>query len=158
MKKRIAAGLIAGTVALFSFGAVNAMADNLFLVTGGPMGTYFAVGSTMADVLNPLLTESKLVVASSGASKANLKMIEDGDAQIGTVQNDVMYYAYTGTSLFEGEEPYKNFSSVASLYDETIQIITCDESIQSVADLAGKIVSVGDEGSGVEVNAKQILS
>ena len=157
MKKRIAAGLIAGTVALFSFGAVNAMADNLFLVTGGPMGTYFAVGSTMADVLNPLLTESKLVVASSGASKANLKMIEDGDAQIGTVQNDVMYYAYTGTSLFEGEEPYKNFSSVASLYDETIQIITCDESIQSVADLAGKIVSVGDEGSGVEFNAKQIL-
>ena len=59
------------------------------------------------------------------------------DAQLATVQNDVMYYAYTGTSLFEGEEPFKNFSAVAGLYDETIQIITCDESIQSVADLAG---------------------
>ena len=157
MKKRIAAGLIAGTVALFSFGAVNAMADNLFLVTGGPMGTYYAVGSALADVLNPLLPESKLVIESSGASRANLEMIEEGDAQFGTVQNDVMYYASTGTSLFDGEDPYTNFSAVAGLYDETIQIITCDDAIKTVADLAGKKVSVGDAGSGVEFNAREIL-
>ena len=157
MNKKMAAGLIAGALALLSFGATNVKADNKYLVTGGPMGTYFAVGDAMSKVLNPVLTESKLVVASSGASKANLKMIEDKDAQFATVQNDVMFYAYNGTSLFEGEAPYANFSTVAGLYDETIQIVTCDESIQSVADLAGKKVSVGDVGSGVEFNAKQIL-
>jgi len=148
---------MAGALALLSFGATNVKADNKYLVTGGPMGTYFAVGGAMAGVLNPVLTESQLVVASSGASKANLKMIEDKDAQFATVQNDVMFYALNGTSLFEGEDPYVNFSAVAGLYDETIQIVTGDESIQSVADLAGKRVSVGDVGSGVEFNAKQIL-
>ena len=157
MNKKMAAGLIAGALALLSFGATNVKADNKYLVKGGPMGTYFAVGDAMSKVLNPVLTESKLVVASSGASKANLKMLEDKDAQFATVQNDVMFYAYNGTSLFEGETPYTNFSTVAGLYDETIQIVTCDESIQSVADLAGKKVSVGDVGSGVEFNAKQIL-
>ena len=157
MNKKIAATLIAGIMALSSFGAMNAMADDLFLVTGGPMGTYYAIGGAMKGVLNPLLAESKLNLQASGASRANLEMIEEGDAQLATVQNDVMFYAYTGTNLFEGEEPYQNFSAVAGLYDETIQIITCDENIKSVSDLAGKTVSVGDEGSGVEFNVRQIL-
>ena len=157
MKKKIVAALIIGTMALSSIGAVTAIADELYFVTGGPMGTYYAVGGVMTDVLNPLLAESELTLESSGASRANLEMIGEGDAHLATVQNDVMYYAYTGTSLFDGEEPITNFSAVAGLYDETLQIITCDESIKSVADLAGKKVSVGDEGSGVEFNTKQIL-
>ena len=157
MNKKIVAALITGTMALSAFNAMNVLADELYFVTGGPMGTYYAVGNVIADVLNPVLTESELVLESSGASRANLEMIEEGDAHLATVQNDVMFYAYSGTSLFEDEEPYKNFSTVAGLYDETIQIITCDVSIQSVADLAGKTVSVGDEGSGVEFNARQIL-
>ena len=157
MSKKIAAALIAGTAVLSAFGAMNVAADELYFVTGGPMGIYYAVGGVMTDVLNPLLTESSLTLESSGASRANLEMIEEGDAQLATVQNDVMFYAYNGTSLFEDEDPYQNFSAVAGIYDETIQIITCDESIQSVADLAGKTVCVGDEGSGVEFNARQIL-
>ena len=157
MKKMIAAALITGTMALSSFCAMCAMADDLYFVTGGPMGNYYAVGQAMADVLNPVMEQSKLIVESSGASRANLEMIEEGDAQFGTVQNDVMFYAYTGTNLFEDEDPYGNFSAVASLYEEPVQIITCDENIHSVADLAGKKVSVGDEGSGSEFNARQIL-
>ncbi len=155
-KKRIAA-LITGSMVLSSLGTMCVMADDLYFVTGGPMGTYYAVGQVMADVLNPLLSDSALTLESSGASRANLEMIEEGDAQLATVQNDVMYYAFTGTSLFEDEEPFKNFSAVAGLYDETIQIITCDENIKSVSDLKGKTVSVGDAGSGVEFNAKEIL-
>jgi TRAP transporter TAXI family solute receptor len=68
-----------------------------------------------------------------------------------------MYYAYTGTDLFEDEGAYETFSTVAGLYDETVQIITCNSDINSVEDLKGKTVSVGDAGSGVEFNAKQIL-
>jgi hypothetical protein len=46
---------------------------------------------------------------------------------------------------------------VAGLYDETCQIVASTK-INSVEDLKGKTVSVGDAGSGVEFNAKQILS
>lgn len=157
MKRKLVAAILTGILTLSSFGAMNVLADDLFFVTGGPMGTYYAVGGAMAKILNPLLGESQLTLESSGASQANLEMLEEGDAQLATVQNDVMYYAYTGTSLFEGEEPYTNFSAVAGLYDETIQILTCDPAIQSVADLAGKKVCVGDEGSGTAFNAQQIL-
>ena len=40
---------------------------------------------------------------------------------------------------------------------EQVQIVTCDPSIKTVADLKGKNVSIGDSGSGVYYNAIDIL-
>ena len=144
------------SMALAGLSSVYA-AESLTLGTGGTTGTYYAVGGVMATVLNPLMENADLTVTSTGASKANIQLIDVEEADLAIVQNDVMYYAYTGTDLFEEEGAYETFSSVAGLYDETIQIVTCSDSIASVADLKGKTVSVGDAGSGVEFNAKQIL-
>ena len=154
--KSIVTVMLAGCLAASMASGVFA-ADNLTLGTGGTTGTYYAIGGVMATVLNPILEESQLVVTSTGASKANIQEIEDGGADLATVQNDVMYYAYTGTDLFSSEGAYDSFRAIAGLYDETVQIITCNPDIKTVADLAGKSVSVGDAGSGVEFNAKQIL-
>ena len=157
MKKKLLAAVLTGGM-LLAMTAPEALAANtLTLATGGTTGTYYAVGGVMATVLNPLLENSSLTVTSTGASKANIQLIDDEDADLGIVQNDVMYYAYTGTDLFEDEGSYDTFQAIAGLYDETVQIVTCDSSIATVADLAGKTVSVGDAGSGTEFNAKQIL-
>ena len=155
--KTLAAAVLTGTIAASMAFGVSA-ADNLTFGTGGTTGTYYAVGGVMATVLNPLLQESQMTVTSTGASKANIQEIQDGGADLALVQNDVMYYAYTGTDLFSGEEPYDSFRTIAGLYDETVQIVTCNPDIKSVADLKGKSVSVGDAGSGTEFNAKQILA
>ena len=156
MKKKIVATALVCSMALAGLSSVYA-AESLTLGTGGTTGTYYAVGGVMATVLNPLMENADLTVTSTGASKANIQLIDVEEADLAIVQNDVMYYAYTGTDLFEAEGAYETFSSVAGLYDETIQIVTCSDSIASVADLKGKTVSVGDAGSGVEFNAKQIL-
>ncbi len=156
MKKQALA--IVMTLAMVSGFSTAAMAaENLTLGTGGTTGTYYAVGGVMATVLNPVMENASLTVTSTGASKANIQLIDVEEADLGIVQNDVMYYAYTGTDLFADEGVYETFSSVLGLYDETVQIVTCDSSITTVADLAGKTVSVGDAGSGTEFNAKQIL-
>ena len=47
---------------------------------------------------------------------------------------------------------------VASLYQEQVQIVTCNPDIKSVADLKGKTVSVGAAGSGVYFNAIDVLA
>ena len=156
MKKRLLATVVAGIMAVTGMTA-SVSAASLTLATGGTTGTYYAVGGVLATVLNPVLDGTSLTVTSTGASKANIQILDDEDAELAIVQNDVMYYAYTGSDLFEAEGAYDSFSTVAGLYDETVQIITCDSSIASVADLAGKTVSVGDAGSGVEFNAKQVL-
>ena len=66
-----------------------------------------------------------------------------------------MSYAYNGERLFDA--PVEGFSVVAALYMEQIQLVTTNPDIKSVADLAGKTVSVGDRGSGVFFNAVDVL-
>ncbi|MDD4843219.1 MAG: TAXI family TRAP transporter solute-binding subunit [Anaerotignum sp.] len=132
-------------------------AQELTLGTGGTTGTYYAVGGTMSTVLNNIMENVSLKVVSTGASKANILDIDDGVSDIAIVQNDVMYYAFNGTDLFKADGKFDTFSAIAGVYDETCQIIAAP-GITSIADLKGKIINVGDAGSGVEFNATQILA
>ena len=125
------------------------------LATGGTSGTYYAVGGVIGTVLGPKLTLSELTVESTGASKANVNMITDGEAQMAILQSDVINYAHNGTNTFAGEVE-DNALWIAGIYNETVQILA-KPGIKNVSDLKGKTVCVGDVGSGTEVNAWQVL-
>ena len=71
-------------------------------------------------------------------SQSNVEDLTAGDVQLGFVQSDVMSYAYNGERLFDS--PVTNFSVVAALYMEQVQIVTLNPDIKTVADLAGKSV------------------
>ncbi len=125
--------------------------------TGGTTGTYYGFCNVISTVLKEK-TGAQLTIQSSGASKANILDIDDGIVDMAIVQNDVMDYAYNGTSLFESDGAIKSFSTLGAVYAEVCQIVArADSGIKTVSDLKGKKVSVGDSGSGVEFNAQQIL-
>ena len=127
------------------------------IATGGTSGTYYSFSNTLAQTMNSKYKDQlNLTVESTGASKANIQLVDGGDDDIAIVQNDVMYYAYSATDMFEGEKPINTFSAIASCYPEAIQIVS-NKNINSISELKGKKVSVGDAGSGTEFNAKQIL-
>ena len=159
--KKIALLLALVMVAMFAFASCAGTQDaetitKIRVATGGSTGTYYAYGMAMGSVLQEQ-TGLTFDVQSTGASKANIQLIQAGEADMAVVQNDVMYYAYTGTDLFEGAQT-QDFAAIGTLYPELCQIIASKASgIESIADLKGKRVSVGDAGSGVEFNAKQIL-
>jgi len=130
--------------------------DQVRMATGGSTGTYYAFGSAVGQILGEK-TGISITVQSTGASKANIQLIEAGEVELAIVQNDVMDYAWRGVDLFNGEK-ITSFASMAGLYAEVCQIVVNPASgITTVADLRGKNVSVGDAGSGVEFNARQIL-
>ncbi len=132
-------------------------AAKLSMATGGTSGTYYGFCGIIAQVLNDKLSDTlAITVESTGASKANIQLLDTGDAQLAIVQNDVMAYAFEAKDMFEGETAVTSFSAVASCYPEQVQIIA-NKNITSIEDLKGKKVSVGDAGSGVEFNARQIL-
>ena len=126
------------------------------LATGGTSGTYYAVGGVLKTVLDSKLTLSTLNVESTGASVANVNMITDGEAQMAILQSDVINYAHEGTNSFDGA-PETNALWVAGIYNETVQILA-KPGINTVSDLKGKTICVGDVGSGTEINAWQVLS
>ncbi len=129
---------------------------SLNFTTGGDQGTYYAFGGVLAGQVSGA-TPTQVTAITSGGSQANIEALEIGDAQLGFVQSDVMAYAYDGTNLFAETGAVEGFSTVAALYMEQVQIVTWDSSIKTVADLAGKSVSIGAAGSGVYFNAIDIL-
>lgn len=127
------------------------------LATGGTSGTYYAVGGAMGTVLKDKLTMSDINVVSTGASKANVNLITDGEAQMAILQSDVLSYAHTGTNTFADTGVEDSALWMAGLYNETVQIIATAD-ITDVSQLKGKTVCMGDVGSGTRVNAEQILA
>jgi hypothetical protein len=133
-----------------------ASAADLTFTTGGEQGTYYAFGNVLAGQVSGE-TDTSVTAITSGGSQANIDALDMGDAELAFVQSDVMSYAYEGSDRFEDGIQVDNFSTVAALYMEQVQIITCDPDIKTVEDLAGKNVSIGAPGSGVYYNAVDIL-
>ena len=128
--------------------------------TGSSTGTYYGFGSTFATYISNN-TGVKITAVTSDGSQANLEMVDAGRQQLGFVQSDVMSYAYNGTRLFVDADgnpaPLTNFTTLAALYMEQVQIVTLDPNIKTVADLEGKYVSIGATGSGVYFNSIDVL-
>lgn len=130
---------------------------NLILATGGTSGTYYPFGGAMGQIWNTNIENMNVTAQATGASKENIRLVGSGEAELAIVQNDVMDYAKNGIELFDGEK-IETFSTMAAMYPEIVQIVVAENSdINSIADMKGKRISVGDAGSGVEANAKQIL-
>ena len=128
----------------------------LNFTTGGDQGTYYGFGGVMAQKIGEV-TSTSVTAITSGGSQANIYALQDGDAELAFVQSDVMAYAYNGERLFEEDGAITDFSTVGALYMEQVQIVTLDPEIKTVADLAGKKVSIGAAGSGVYFNAIDVL-
>ncbi len=124
--------------------------------TGGTSGTYYAFGGVLAQYIKNEAGIDVTVVSTDG-SKADIQGIEVGDYQLGTVQSDVMAYAWDGVKAFDGEA-VKNIRTVGALYAETVQLVTLNPDIKTPADLKGKAVSIGAPGSGVYFNAIDVLT
>lgn len=141
-------------------------AETVFIsiATGGTGGVYYPLGGAMAKIFNENIDGANANAEATGASIANVQLIEDGDAQLALIQNDISYYAFEGIEMYdeeldEGKGKQLSLRGMATVYPETIQIVAHgDSGIESVEDMVGKKIAVGDVGSGTEANARQILA
>ena len=155
MKKMISIVLVA--LLVLSMAACGGAGTKMTMGTGGTAGTYYGYGGVLGQYITNNAGVTVTVVSTDG-SKANIQGIDAGNYQLGTVQSDVMAYAWAGTRSFEAEGKIDSFRVIAGLYAEAVQLVTMDPSIKSVADLKGKSVSIGAPGSGVYFNAVDVLS
>ncbi len=146
--RRMFALLLPAAMLLSSLSGCGKAEDALRFGTGGTGGTYYAYGSALAPQIEAD-TGCAVEVKPTTGSEANLRLLQGDLLDLAVVQSDTLQYAA------EGETSYR---AVAGLYTEACQIVVTKSSgIRSVADLAGKRVSVGADESGVTRNAEQIL-
>lgn len=161
----VAMGLVAGS-------SVQAQEPQFFRIgTGGTAGTYYPIGGLIANAISnppgsrpcedggscgvPGLIATAL---SANGSVANVNAIAGGTLESGFSQSDVATWAQTGTGIWQDREAVTKLRAIANLYPETIHLVaSADSGIKSVADLAGKRVSLDEPGSGTLVDARIIL-
>ncbi|EYB66662.1 TRAP transporter solute receptor TAXI family protein [Deinococcus phoenicis] len=153
--KRITTVLLLGTAAVaFAQGTTF-----LTIGSGSTTGVYFPVATGMAKMINDAGQGVRANARSTGGSVFNLNALASGELDAAIAQNDVVYYAYKGSGIqaFQGKANTK-LRTMAVLYPEVLHVIARkDAGINTIADLKGKRVVIGDLGSGTEQTAKQVL-
>lgn len=140
--------------------------------TGGIGGTYYPIGGMVAQAISsPPGSRSCdkggscgvpgliAVPQSSNGSASNIAGIARGSLESGFAQSDVVYWAYSGTGIYEGQAPITELRVIANLYAESIQLVARKgANISSVRDLRGLRVSLDEPGSGTLIDARIVLS
>ena len=154
--RRICSALLLSCLLLAGLAGCSGSSDEIRIGTGGTGGVYYAYGNALAAGLKEA-TGRDMDVKTTTGSEANLNLLVGNLADLAIVQSDTLQFAAVGEGSFEGRV-LSGYSAVAGLYTEACQlVVTGDSGITSVADLAGKRVSIGAENSGVTRNAEHIL-
>lgn len=142
------------------------------IATGGVGGTYYPVGGLIAQAIsNPPGSRPcnrggscgvpglVAVAQSAHGSVANIAAVAAGDVESAFAQSDIAYWAHTGTGIYLKSGKVDGIRAIAALYPESIHLVARRGlGIRSVLDLAGRRVSLDEEGSGTLVDARLILS
>jgi len=128
------------------------------IATGGTGGPMNIIGVNIAELLNANVRYIQAAATVTTASVVNMQLLQQKEADIAFAMNDVVFYAYSGTEMFQAGK-LDNLAGLAALYPNFVQVfVRADSPIQSIADLRGRRVGVGAAGSGSEVSARQILN
>ena len=159
MKKIIItfASFLMFAISFIGFNSSIIAAEFISIGTGGPTGVYFVVGNSVCRMVHKEAAEGRksgrkhglrCAAPSTGGSNYNIGQIKEGELQFGVAQSDWQYHAVNGSSKWEGKK-FANLRAVFSVHPEPFQLIASGSSgINSWGDLKGKVVNVGNPGSG----------
>jgi TRAP transporter TAXI family solute receptor len=128
--------------------------------TGDITGVYYAAGSAVSKMHNRKLKEYnlRLIAEAAEGSISNIFDVANGLAEFGIAQANALYYAKHGEEDWQGT-PQSNLRSVLGLYTEAFTVIAAvDAKINSLTDLAGKRLNIGELGSADSLQSLHILN
>ncbi len=141
--------------------AVQAKTQFVTIGTGGITGVYYPTGGAIAKMVNKKKKEYgiRATVESTGGSVFNVNAVMNGDLEFGVVQSDRQYQAINGLAEWEEKGPQKDLRAVFSIHPESVTLIaSVDSGATDIADLKGKIVNIGNPGSGQLQNSIDAFS
>ena len=140
----------------------NGASERTFVTigTGGVTGVYYPTGGAISKMVNQKYDEYgiKATVESTAGSVFNVNAILAGDLEFGIVQSDRQFQAYNGTADWEETGKQEKLRAVFSIHPESVTLLAADDSgIESFEDIKGKVINIGNPGSGQRGNAIDIM-
>jgi TRAP transporter TAXI family solute receptor len=129
--------------------------EPLGLVTGSKTGTYYAIGREIAQT--SAQSGAYVEVKTSEGSIDNIKRINSSEnASLGIVQSDVLGFLSRSKNP-DSMRMASNLRMVFPFYNEEVHILA-RKTIREFADLNGKKIAIGEDGSGNMLTAINLFS
>ncbi|GBF32398.1 TRAP transporter solute receptor [Desulfocucumis palustris] len=134
-----------------------AQTSNISISTGATSGTYYPLGTAIANTLTNAGIGLNVTAESTGGSVENVRLLGQGQTEIGFVESMIADWAYNGKEVFK-DGKVENIRGLISLYPNTIQTVVKESSgIKTFADLKGKKVAVGIQGGSSPLAMQAVL-
>ncbi len=146
-------------VAACSVATAGYAARELVIGGGSITGIYYQAALKICNVVN-LHGGGDYRCAARPAlgSVFNINAVERGLLDFGICQSDRNWDATNGKGEWAKRGPIEGLRSVFGMYPETVLLVArADSGVQSVTDLKGKRVNLGNPGSGQRGNAEDVL-
>jgi TRAP transporter TAXI family solute receptor len=132
--------------------------EALLIATASPGGTYHAYGLGLARVLSRVLGIPVFVQETEGPTE-NIRLIEDGRAQLGFVTTGAALQAWSGTGDWTEGRRYRAMTAIFAMYDTPFHFVARrDSPVRSLADMAGKAIGAGPQGGTAAAYAPRLLA
>jgi len=148
------------SLALLAAGCGQREVTFVTIGTGGVTGVYYPTGGAISRMVNLKYDEYKIkaTVESTSGSVYNINAVVTGDLEFGVTQSDRQYQAYNGLAEWSESGGQENLRSVFAIHPESITLVAAEGSgIETIADLRGKRVNLGNPGSGQLQNSRDVL-
>lgn len=155
MRRAVCTALVAALA--LTAGCGSRAGSRIRFGAAGVGGGYYSFANAFTQMAEQENENYDFDVRTTAGSSANLRLLSEGYIDMAVAQADLIDAAYNGTGVFEGKA-YNGYEAVAGLYTEACQIVVrADSGIETLDDLQGRRVSIGEEESGTLINAEQIL-
>ncbi|RKF20265.1 TAXI family TRAP transporter solute-binding subunit [Alginatibacterium sediminis] len=137
-----------------------AQSQFLFMGTGSVTGIYYPTGNALCRILEQSDYGRQLTCSaeSSGGSIDNIDALGRKELDLAIVQSDIQWRSFFGQAEFTNQGPNVELRSLFSLYPETFSLLVrSDSGIESLADLYGRSLNIGPEGSGQHATSLLML-
>jgi len=128
--------------------------------TGGLTGVYYPTGGAIAKIVNTKRKEYgiRCTVKSTDGSVYNVDAVIKGELDFGIVQSDRQHQAIKGIADWKDKGPQEDLRAVFNIYHESCCLLAAvDADVNSLEDLKGKRVCLGNHGSGHLGNSSDVL-
>jgi TRAP transporter TAXI family solute receptor len=132
-----------------------AIAQDMGIVTGSKRGTYYQFGLNMSELVKSKGVRLR-VDESQGSIQNVFAVFKAPDTQMGIVQSDVLAFVAKIQTDPTLQRIAAKTRMVFPFYNEEVHLLANSE-VKDFDDLSGKIVAIGEEGSGIYLTARLLF-
>ncbi len=135
--------------------ASAAFAQDMGIVTGSKKGTYYQFGLNMSELVKKQGVRLRLD-DSQGSVQNVFSVYKAPDTQLGIVQSDVLAFVAKIQTDPVLQRIAAKTKMVFPFYNEEVHLLA-NADVKDFDDLSGKIVAIGEEGSGIYLTSRLLF-